>query len=582
VYDLLIKRGKVIDGTGGDAFAADVGIVGDTIVAVGDLHEEQAAKIIDAQGKIIAPGFIDPHSHNDLNMLIWPENEGNVMQGVTTAIAGNCGFSPAPIESVYVFSAWEYRLCYEAEPSVYTEIKFFYDLEKMKEQFKKVYNFDLDYRTLPEYFTKAEKAGFSVNYYPFVGHNNIRTAVMGLDCLRNATEEEIEKMKDLMRECMKAGARGLSTGLDYPPGCYATTEEIIELAKVAKEFGGTYITHFRSSKLFITGDPTSEPTEGIKEAIRIGKEAGIKVHLAHMIPTKNSLKGELTEEDKILAATEAKDLVDEALKDGVDITYDVIPNTVAGGHIVPTFAAVLKPWILIAGSVEQAVKNLSIPEYADMVKKEMKEGKWPFTGFPGMPTPEGSLNLIRHKDESMQGRTVKEIMTEKGWDCFYQAVIDIFLADPYARLKYVAAFDEKWLKEVLDHPLAMPSSDTFSYNSDSNIGLDPPLEKLPSVNNFCYAIRYMLNYGKDRLEDTIFRMTGLPAKTFGLGDRGVIAEGRKADIVVLDYEHLATNEDYIDPRQFPDGIEYVIINGEITGEHKKHTGVKAGRILKGG
>ena len=579
MYDLLIKNGKIIDGTGVDAFVADVGIVGDTIAAVGDLDGEQAVRTIDAEGKVVTPGFIDPHSHNDLNMLIWPENEGNVMQGVTTAISGNCGFSPAPVEDVYVFSAWEYRLCYEAEPSVYTEVQFFFDLEKMKEQFKKVYDFDLDYKTLPEYFEKATRSGFSVNYYPFVGHNNIRTAVMGRDCLRNATAEELEKMKLIMHECMKAGARGLSTGLDYPPGCYATTEEIIELAKVAKEYGGSYITHFRSSKVFITGDPTSEPAEGIKEAIRIGRDAGIKVHLSHMIPTKNSSKGELTVEDKLLAATEAKDLIDEAVRDGVEITYDVIPNTVVGGHIVPTFAAVLKPWLLIAGSVEQAVKNLSIPEYADVVKKEMKAGKWPFTGFPGRPTPEASYCLIRHKDESMQGRTVKEIMAEKGWECFYQAVIDIFLADPYARMKYLAGFDEIWLKEILDHPLAMPSSDTFSYNSDSNIGLDPPLEKLPSVNNFCYAIRYLLNYGKERLEDSIYHMTGLPAKSFGIDDRGKIAAGCKADVVVLDYDRLATNEDYVEPRRFPDGVEYVIINGVITGDHKKHTGAKAGSVL---
>jgi N-acyl-D-aspartate/D-glutamate deacylase len=580
MYDLIIRNGTIVDGTGKDKYPGDVAIQGDRIAALGDMRDAQSAKTINAEGKYVMPGYIDPHSHGDLNMLIWPESEAYVMQGVTTTVCGNCGFSPAPIKDVWTFAAWEYRLIHRATPQYYTEISFFHDIEKMKAGFKDVYDYDIDYENMGEFFRKADSAGFSVNYYPFVGHNNIRTAVMGMDCLRPAAPAEIERMKALLKQEMEAGCRGLSTGLDYPPGVYGTTEEIIELAKVAKACGGSYISHFRASQLFTTGKLDMDVPGGIREAIKIGKETGIRVHLAHMLPAFTMSPNDPLER-KIEAATIIKDIIDEALAQGVKISYDVIPNTSGGGCTTPNLGYLFRPWILASGSYEQFLKNIEVADYAEMLKRDAACSPW----FPLNSNMIPDLGNNYHINESCHKeyahKTLGEIMKENDWDAVH-ALLEILKADPDTKLKPVSGVgvSEEWLKEILDHPYAMPSSDGFSYNRDAEIGLDYPLDKKPHPNNFCYAIRYLTRYQKERIEDTVRMLTGLPAEIFDIKSRGTLEQGNYADIAVFTEDHLNTNENYSNPAIFPDGIDYVIINGKLTGEDKKHTGAKAGKILK--
>ncbi|MHA1746357.1 MAG: N-acyl-D-amino-acid deacylase family protein [Promethearchaeota archaeon] len=575
MLDLIVKNGKIIDGTGREKYFADLGVQGEKITRIGDLQNEKAAKIIDAKGKFVTPGFIDPHSHADLNLLIWPENEGNVMQGVTTTIGGNCGFSPAPIKDVWAFAAWEYRLSHQISPQYYNEIQDFLDLQKMKKALKELYDCDVDYENMEGFFNKAETQGFSVNLYPFVGHNNLRLIAMGTDCKRAATKEELEKMKVLLHQEMEAGCRGLSTGLDYLPGSYGTTEEIIELAKVAKEYEGMYVSHFRG---YHAETYEKNGLIGIEEAIRIGKESGIQVNLSHMMPALNIDRDDSLEK-KIEAAQQIKELINKARDEGIQISYDVIPNVSGGGCTDPNFARLLRPWILAAGSVEQFIQNLNIPDYVEFLKRDAKTGNWIWANLDKIPDLDGMIYIIRSQVKAFENKTLKQIMNEKEWK-LVDAIIEIYKADPDTKMRLEIGTPNEFLKEILDYPYAMPSSDGLSYNQDANIGLDYPLNKLPHPNNFCYTVRYLTMYQKERIEDTIRTLTGLPADIFHLKDRGILKEGNYADIVVFTLEDLATNESYVNPTAFPDGIDYIIINGQITGNHKQHTGVKAGKILK--
>jgi len=566
MIDLIIKNGTIIDGTGKEKYKADLGIQGEKITLIGNLQNEKAERIIDAQGKFVTPGFIDPHSHADLNLLIWPENEGNVMQGITTTIGGNCGFSPAPLKDIYLFTAWEFKLKHEINPEYYKDSQTFFNLEKMKKELKKQYDYDLNYNTMEGFFNKAEEQGFSVNLYPFVGHNNIRATIMGKDCTRAANEEEIEKMKILLQQEMEAGCRGLSTGLDYI-GSYATTDEIIELAKVAKDYNGIYITHFRQASN-ITDEDDLGVIKGIDEAIRIGKESGIQVNLSHMFPAF-TLKRDDSLERMVEAAQIIKDMVNKARKEGVQISYDVMPNVAGGGSSNPNLIRFFRPWILASGSVEQFIQNLSVPDYVEALKRDVKAGKWWLLILNDWPLDE-FIYIIKSSVGEFENKSIRQIMNEKGWE-YSDTVLEICKADPETKMIFGVGTFEEWLKII---------SDGLSYNQDSEVGLEHPLNIFPHPNNFCYIVRYLTLYKKDRIEDTIRALTGLPSEIFHLKDRGILKEGNYADIVVFTPENLATNEDYLEPRTFPDGIDYVIVNGQITGNNKKHTGVKAGKILR--
>ncbi len=581
-FDIIIRNGIIVDGTGKDKYKSDIGIIGDTIVEINDFSAKEdvlAERYIDAKGAYISPGFIDPHSHNDLNLLIWPENEANVLQGITTAISGNCGFSPAPIKEDIFFSGWEYKISYEITKEKYKEAEFIMNRDSMKKALKEAYNFDLDYETLGEFFCKSKSDGFSVNYYPFVGHNNIRLEAMGRDCFREATKEEIEKMKVILRREMEAGARGLSTGLDYPPGAYSTTEELIELSKVAKEYNGTYISHVRSMKLYLDKTESLDPDimSGIRELIRIGKETGIRVHVAHVLPAF-----QISRDDSYEKKRESVDCIIElfnnALKDGVDISYDVIPNTSGGGVMISNLAYLLKPWVLENSSVKELLKKLEDKEYEDYVKKDMKECEYAYANKNLITNLDDMFVIIKCSEESFQGNSIRRIMRMKNWE-YEDAIINILRIDPETKMKFDVGSPEECLEILLDHPNAIPSSDGFSYNLDSNPGLSDELSKLPHPNNFCYIIRYLTLYKKDRIEDSIRQITSYPAERFNIPDRGIIREGFKADIVIFNEDKLKTNENFIDSRQIPEGIDYVIINGQLTGELKKHLGTKAGRII---
>ncbi|MHA1562284.1 MAG: amidohydrolase family protein, partial [Promethearchaeota archaeon] len=318
--------------------------------------------------------------------------------------------------------------------------------------------------------------------------------------------------------------------------------------------------------------------KGIKEAIKIGKESGIQVNISHMQPAF-PINQDDSLEKKEEAAQIIKDLINKARSEGIQVSYDVIPNVSGGGSSNPNLARIFRPWILASGSVEQFIQNLKVPDYVEALKRDAKTGNWEGLNFDMMPNFDDMIYIIKSKVVEFENKSLKKIMQEKEWELL-DAIIEIFKADPDTKMRFDIGTPNEWLKAILDHPYAMPCSDGFSFNQDANIGLDYPLNKFPHPNNFCYTVRYLTLYKKDRIEDTIRVLTGLPADIFHLKDRGFLEEGKYADIVVFTPDKLATNENFVEPRTFPDGIDYVIVNGQITGNNKKHTGVKAGKILK--
>ena len=582
--DLLIKGGKIIDGTGAPGFVADLGIKDGLIAKIGNLSDCQAEQVLNAEGKVVTPGFIEAHSHVDNTLRLFPESEGYLMQGVTTAISGNCGFSPAPLraeEDVWMFAIWEWKVTMELISDPYLEVADTMDFKKVMALMKKHYNLDIPYRTMAGFMKTAESEGFSINTYPLVGHGMIRYTVMGDDFRRAATPEEIEKMKVILRGELESGCHGMSVGLDSLPGAYAHTAELIELAKVVKEYDALYASHCRGYTTLIDGDTNTKILEGYHEAIRIGKETGVRVHISHVMP-EYQIPLDAPLEEKLAKAREVLKIIDDAIAGGVDLGFDVVSSDTGGVIYRSDLGYLLRPYYMKSGrSVEKLLENLENPEWIAEMKDDVKTGRNIWLSPVWGPNIDASITILRCNQQEYVGKTLRSIMQEKGWDMI-DAIVNIFKADPFthARLGLGAMFAEEWTEEVLLHPLAMPSGDNVNNNLNSDYGIESPISVYPHQNAYCYTIKYLTDLSKKMsLEEKIRHITKIPAEQFRIMDRGTLEVGKWADIVVMTPEELKTNEDFIDPRQAPDGINYVVVNGALTIENKKHTTAKAGRFI---
>ena len=269
---IIIRKGTIINGNKEDSFIGDIKIAGDKIEKILDNIEESADIEIFADGKIVCPGFIDPHSHADVDLLFAPENKANLMQGVTTFIGGNCGDSLVPVgKENWEMGTQHYAKLKNFVPYYYDQSIPPMDKENAIKEYKESYGVDLSFETFSQYFAELNKKGFSVNYYPLIGHNNLRKIVMGKDCNREATAAEIEQMKVILKENLEMGINGMSTGLDYLPGTFSSKEEVLELSKTLKDYNGIYASHVRSRTMFVDGKPGFHQDRGISEAVNIGK-----------------------------------------------------------------------------------------------------------------------------------------------------------------------------------------------------------------------------------------------------------------------------------------------------------------------
>jgi len=579
-FDVLIKNATIVDGSGSPNFKGDIGIKDGKIAKVGKIKERGEVEI-DATNLIATPGFIDPHSHADETILFYPEAKNYVMQGVTTVVGGNCGFSPAPLKDKWLLSFWEFELWDEIAPYKYYE-PLIVPLDKFRNLIKKKLGVYIDWRRFEEFLKKVEKIGISINYVPLVGHNTIRAQVMGEDHEREPTPQELEEMKELVREAMEAGAFGISTGLDYPPGAYAKTEEIIELVKVVKNYNGIYATHWRRTGVRRgTRTKLLEKIRGIEEAIKISKETGVSVEISHLL-SGYTIYPEPAPPELIKANAEGTlRVIDKAIENGVDVSFDVIPNTDGGVIIIPYLISLLSPWLRESGSIEQFLKNLKAEDYRAEIKEIIQNGKWYWINPKINPYWARKIKITQSKEERYAGKTLEDIAREENKDPI-DVIFEIVSTDPETRIETAEIAYEPEIMTFLKHPKAMPCSDVFAF--DEKWEVRKPPYYLPHPNTYGIFPRYIRRYVKEEgiltLEEAIKKLTSLPAQRFKLTSKGVIKEGADADIVLFDLKTITDMGDYLEPRRYPEGIKYVIVNGKITVENGVHTNVRAGRVIR--
>lgn len=540
MWNYLVRNGFVVDGTGSPWYRADVAISEGRIADIGTkFPTSKADAVIDAKGLVVAPGFIDMHSHSELPFIAYPTADSMIRQGVTTELTCNCGTSASgPLRGAA--------------------------LEDVKADAKN-YGIDVDWTTLSGYMKRFKQQGCSMNGAFQVGHGTVRLCVMGW-VNRAPTRAELEEMKALVAQTMEEGAFGLSTGLMYTPGNYAETEEIIELAKVAAKYGGIHTSHDRrlgwsheprGGRDFIVPTIDSELL-AIKETIRIGEEASIPTTWSHA-----KACGEVNWRKSL--AWWFKEIEFARLK-GVDVRFDVYPWTFRGGLVrgFPTWAE--------EGGPEKMRERLRDPETRRRIRDLVKEG---MESIEAEHTWETSLILkASDEDKDLIGKRMTEAARIRGME-----PVDLYL-DRLAAGKPLEgiseAMHEEDVKALLQHPLAMVSTD------GSAIPADPAKRSHPR--NFGTFPKILRKYVREErvlsLEEAMRKMTSAGAARLGLMDRGLLRPGFSADITIFDPLNVKELATYSDPMRYPEGIEYVFVNGILTVEHDRHTGARAGVPLK--
>jgi len=590
-YDVLIKDARIVDGTGRAAFKGSVGIKGEKIAAVGDIAGE-ATRVIDGSGLVTCPGFVDPHSHADISILEYPLAENLVMQGITTFAGGNCGFSLAPISDLAQF-----------------------------ETTMRMWRLDLEWgwKTFGEWLSKVEGTGLSPNYVPLVGHNTVREAVMGEDFKRKATSDEIEAMKGWVEEAMKAGAFGLSAGLDAAwSGHFADVDaEIVPLAKIAEKYGGFFTPHTRHHQNQWPVDDPSEygygifhaPTgeiitgryHGLLEAVEISRKANrIPLHIVHFTPAYIIPQPHPDFVDEAVAKATLMEIIDKARDEGLNVTFNAIAWSQSIGSRVPvidTFfvSRLLLPEWLRALSKKEFVENLKTRAFRNKVKGMVYSGKFKFGMIHPLTDPYwmDCYKIIECKNKSYEGRTIGEMARERRPDSIIEAVyeasleviFDMLVEDPDATWALIIDKREYGaLATFFKHPAGMPCTDVQALPAAPKRTTTTYGRGIPPI---AYGLfpHYLRTFVKEKgvlsLEEAIKKATSVPAQeVLGLKDRGVLKEGAYADIVVLDFERLREGEDFMAPARPPEGIEHVLVNGTMAYENKAHTGKKPGKVLR--
>ena len=527
MLDLKITGGRLIDGTGAPARAGDVGVTGDTITAVGDLSAERAGRTIDATGRIVAPGFIDMHSHSDWRLWDNRRAESKIRQGVTTEVVGNCGFSPAPVSAEF--------------------------LDEMKGFALYLPNaMDFSWKSVGEYLARYESEGVALNVAQLIGHGTLRLAAMGF-ARRPPTAGEQATMERLMEESMGDGACGLSTGLIYAPGSYAATEEIVGIARHAGAGGGFYASHIRGEGATLL--------VAVTEAIRVGREGRLPVQVSHVKAAGRPNWGKVAD---------ALALIDRARGEGLDVMGDVYPYTASS----TTLRTLLPDWVL-EGGIDAMLKRLADPSTVARIRKELTgSGE---TLLRGLDWSDIMVAFSPSRPEA-QGRRIAEVAAMWKRDPLDTA-IELIVAEHGKGYMILFQLDEADLRRALVHPHVMVGSD------GSSLAVDGPLAAgKPHPRSYGTFARVLGRYARDErvlsLEEAVRKMTGLPAQRLGLRDRGALAAGAKADVVIFDAATVADRATYEDPHRYAAGIGHVLVNGRVVIADGEHTGALPGRVLR--
>lgn len=534
-FDLIIKNGKIIDGAGNPWYYGDVGIKDGRIKVISKI-ESDAENVIDAKGLYIAPGFIDAHSHGDYNTLVYRQMENIIHQGITTVVAGQCGASPAPLSD----------LVREEEQKA------------TNAQLPEGVSLELSWSSFDDYLKEEEKDGLGANTAHLVGHGAIRSASMGNNA-RPPTDGELQTMRDYTREAMQSGAYGLSTGLIYPPGIYAKTDEIIELAKVAADYGGIYDSHIRGEGRTLMA--------ALNEAIEVGEKGGIPVQISHHKIASSTLWGSSVETMKMFEAARER---------GIDVTVDQYPYK-AGSTSLMTL---LPPWAH-DGGLEAALERLRDPELRSKMKKNIEEG---IDGWENFAKELGWENVfvtsvVSEENRPIEGMNMVEIKDHRGADDEFHALFEVLLEEEGAAGMVIFYGDEEDVKRIMRHPLHMVGTDAGCCTVEG-----PFCRGKPHPRHYGTYPKILGKYVREEKviswEEAIRKMTSFPAQRFGILDRGLLRPGMWADITIFDPETVIDKATYKDPHNFPEGIPYVIVNGKIAIDKGKYTGVLAGKTLR--
>jgi len=499
-YDTLIRNGSIVDGSGARAYQGDIAITGGEIVKIGDLSGSSAKRNIDATGLTVSPGFIDLHTHADRNIMDNPGIENYLHQGVTTILAGNCGNSPVHLD---------------------------------------------------EYFNSVEDTGISLNLAMLIGHNDVRKEVMGNDN-RAPTAEELLQMEALVNEAMNEGAFGLSTGLIYLPGTYSETSEVVTLASAAARKDGIYASHIRNEFELVI--------EAIEEAITIGREADVPVHISHFKVADNTMWGD---------STVTLGLVEAAREEGLDVTIDQYPYTAGStglANVFPTWAR--------AGSQEDFQDRLDDPDTRARIKADTIRklngaraagdlSRITIASFDGHPEYAGKTMA---EVTMMNGR---EPTIENGAEVAMEILYDGEASAIYFMM------EEEDVRRILQAPFTSVASDGSAV---------PFGENVPHLRNYGTFPRVLGKYVREdgllSLEQAIYKMTALPATRMSLENRGLLREGMTADINIFDPETVGANDDWANPHQYATGFSYVIVGGVPVIEKGVRTGAFPGSVLR--
>ena len=515
--DLLIKNGRVVDGTGQTWFRAGIGVTGDEVTIIrGDTSSVQADRVIDASGYVVCPGFIDMHSHSELKMLSEPRHEPKVRQGVTTEALGMDGLSYAPISPGNLEHLLTYLAAVNGLPPEqvrWGSVREFLDL-------------------------MDENAACNVAY--MVPHAAIRVEAMGWED-RLPTPTELQRMQELARQGMQDGAFGFATGLTYAPGAYSDTSELVAVCDAIKEFGGFYMTHARYS----LGDGLLDP---FREAIDIGRRSGVPVHISHYHSPVDGMGERMVT------------LVDDGRDSGVDVTFDQYPYAAASTIL----HSLLPYWVHSGGPVAllERIKDRK-------VRDELGDSVNPMWGLDLDQYLFSHIGSAQNKE--WEGRSLTDLASSQGKG-MVDAICDL-LIEENLEVAFVARIgNQNNIRTIVRHPAQMVGSDGL---------LTGEMPNPRSYGTYPYILgQFVREERLLHLEEAVRKMSAIPAQRLGLKDRGILRDGMKADIVIFDPDRVAARATFDQPMQYPIGIDYVLVNGVLVVDNGVHTGALPGRALR--
>ena len=530
MFDIIISNGIIIDGSGNKSYKSDIAIVNGKISKIDTKIDSPTKKVIDAKNAFISPGFIDIHTHSDISLYIDSRGLSKVKQGVTTDVTGNCGYSPFPLNK-------------KARKDHQSNLNPIYGEE-----------IDWDWSDLDEYRECLEKNGLGLNIAPLVGHSAVRGTVMGFED-RSASKDDLRQMRYLLEESMEQGAFGFSTGLTLPPSAYADTEEIVQLTSVLKQFDSRFYTsHIRAWAGF--------HKSGVEEAVNIGIKCQVPVQVSHMAINDPKHWGEANQVIKIC---------ENAVANGFDVSFDVYPYTASSSGFSQCF-----PFWSQSGGLDHLVKRLKDSTIRKQIKTDMlDEGL--FRGWPWMWDKLVVASVNNSDLQDFEGMNFEEIGDKLKLSPIDAALELMFLDN--ARLRILFFYrTEHDMKCFLTHPLGMLGSDGLAIVSDGILGKGKPHPR-----SYGAHTRVLEKYVRDEkllsLENAIYKMSGQISSRLGLKDRGLIKKNYWADICVFKLDNIHENATYEDPHQYSEGIDFVIVNGELILDHGIPTGALSGKVL---